>query len=132
MRLNLQLLSTTPAAVQRPSYDPSTLGVGIVHLGIGAFHRAHQAVYTDAAMALAGGDWGICGVSFKSVTVRDQLATQDGLYSVRSVSQAGNAWRVIGSVREVLFAPQQMAEVIARIARAETKIVSLTVTEKGY
>ena len=132
MRLNLQSLPTLAANIQRPAYDPSIVGIGMVHLGIGAFHRAHQAVYTDAAMALAGGDWGICGVSLKSATVRDQLATQDGLYTVRSVSQAGDAWRVIGSVREVLFAPQQMAEVIARIARAETKIVSLTVTEKGY
>ena len=132
MRLNLQLLSTLPASVERPGFNPSTLAVGIVHLGIGAFHRAHQAVYTDAAVALAGGDWGICGVSLKSATVHGQLAIQDGLYSVRSVSQAGAAWRVIGSVREVLFAQQQMAEVIARIARAETKIVSLTVTEKGY
>ena len=132
MRLNLQALPTLPANIQRPTYDPSTVGIGIVHLGIGAFHRAHQAVYTDAAIAHAGGNWGICGVSLKSPTVREQLAAQDALYTVRSVSQAGDAWRVMGSVREVLFAPQQMAEVIARIARAETKIVSLTVTEKGY
>ena len=140
MRLNLQSLSTLPDAIQRPNYNPSNVGVGIVHLGIGAFHRAHQAVYTDAAIAHAGGHWGICGVSLKSSTVRDQLAPQDGLYTVRSVSQAGDAWRaelhdtwrVVGSVREVLFAPEQMTDVIARIARAETKIVSLTVTEKGY
>ena len=88
-------------------------------------------MYTDDAMALAGGDWGISGVSLKSPTVRDQLAAQDGLYSVRTVSR-GDAWRVVGSVREVLFAPEQLREVIARIARAETQIVSLTVTEKGY
>ena len=140
MRLNLQSLLTLPANIQRPAYDPSKVGIGIVHLGIGAFHRAHQAVYTDAAIAHAGGDWGICGVSLKSPTVHDQLTLQDCLYSVRSVSQAGDewraeshdTWRVVGSVREVLFAPEQMADVIARIARAETKIVSLTVTEKGY
>ena len=132
MRLNLRLLPTLSANIQRPTYDPSKVAIGIVHLGIGAFHRAHQAMYTDAAMTHAGGDWGICGVSLKSSTVRDQLALQEGLYTVRSVSQAGDVWRVIASVREVLFAPQQLAEVIARIARAETKIVSLTVTEKGY
>lgn len=132
MRLDLQTLAVLPATIQRPGYDPSHVSVGIVHLGIGAFHRAHQAVYTDAAMAHAGGNWGICGVSLKSPTVRDQLAPQDWLYSVRCVSQAGDTWRVVGSVREVLFAPEQMADVIARIARAETKIVSLTVTEKGY
>ena len=140
MRLNLNALAALPDGVQRPAYDPSAIGIGIVHLGIGAFHRAHQAVYTDAALAHAGGDWGISGVSLKSPIVRDQLAPQDGLYAVRSVSQAGDAWRaesgdawrVVGSVREVLFAPQQMTDVIARIARAESKIVSLTVTEKGY
>lgn len=132
MRLNLQTLSSLPANVQRPATSVTGAGIGIVHLGIGAFHRAHQAVYADDAMALAGGDWGICGVSLKSPTVRDQLAPQDGLYSVRTVSRAGDAWRVVGSVREVLFAPEQMRDVIARIARAETQIVSLTVTEKGY
>ena len=132
MRLNLQSLPALPAHIQRPTYDPSKVDIGIVHLGIGAFHRAHQAVYADAAIAHSGGDWGICGVSLKSPTVRDQLTPQDGLYTVRSVSQAGDSWRVIGSVREVLFAPQQMPQVIARIARAETKIVSVTVTEKGY
>lgn len=132
MRLNQQSLRSLPANIQRPAYDPSVVGIGIVHLGIGAFHRAHQAVYTDAAIAHAGGNWGICGVSLKSPTVRDQLAAQDGLYAVRSVSPMGDAWRVVGSVREVLFAPEQMTDVIARIARAETKIVSLTVTEKGY
>ena len=132
MRLSLPVLASLPDQVKRPAYDPSSAAIGIVHLGIGAFHRAHQAVYTDSAMAHAGGDWGICGVSLKSPTVRDQLVPQDGLYSVRSVSQAGDAWRIVGSVREVLFAQEQMADVIARIARAETRIVSLTVTEKGY
>jgi fructuronate reductase len=148
MRLRLQALSSLPGRVLRPAYDPLAVATGIVHLGIGAFHRAHQAVYTDAAISGNGGDWGICGVSLKSPAVRDQLAPQDGLYAVRSVSQAGDTWRaelgdtwraelndtwrVVGSVREVLFAPEQMADVIARIARAETRIVSMTVTEKGY
>jgi len=132
MRLNLQSLPALRANIRRPACESSKAGIGIVHLGIGAFHRAHQAVYTDAAIAHAGGDWGICGVSLKSPTVRDQLVPQDGLYSVRSVSQAGDEWRIVGSVREVLFAREQMADVIARIARAETRIVSLTVTEKGY
>ncbi len=132
MRLNLNVLAAFPGAVQRPAYDPSNLGIGSVHLGLGAFHRAHQAVYTDDAIAGSGGDWGICAVSLKTPTARDQLAPQDGLYSVRTVSRAADAWRVIGSVREVLFGPDQMADVIARIARAETKIITLTVTEKGY
>ena len=132
MRLNLNALGSLPAAIHRPAYDPSKLGIGIVHLGLGAFHRAHQAVYTDDAIAAHGGDWGVCAVSLKTKTARDQVAPQDGLYSVRTVSRESDAWRVIGSVREVLFAPDQMADVIARIARAETKIITLTVTEKGY
>ncbi len=132
MRLNLHAIANLPDGIELPGFDVARLKVGIVHLGIGAFHRAHQAVYTDAAIARVGGDWGICGVSLKSPTVRDQLAPQDGLYSVRSVSSAGDTWRVVGSVREVLFAQEHMAEVIARVSRAETKIVSLTVTEKGY
>ncbi len=132
MRLNLDALASFPDGIQRPGYDPSKVGIGIVHLGLGAFHRAHQAVYTDDAIATLGGDWGICAVSLKTPTARDQLGPQDGLYSVRTVSREGDAWRVIGSVREVLFAPDQMDDVIARIARAETKIITLTVTEKGY
>ncbi len=140
MRLNLNALAKLPDGIQRPAFDPAKLGVGIVHLGLGAFHRAHQAVYTEDAIAANGGDWGISAVSLKTPTARDQLAAQDGLYSVRTVSRAGEAWRaesndtwrVVGSVREVLFAPEQMSEVIARIARAETKIITLTVTEKGY
>ncbi len=132
MRLNLSSLATLPAHVQRPAYNPASLEVGIVHLGIGAFHRAHQAVYTDDAIAAAGGDWGICGVSLKTPTVRDQLVPQNGLYSVRTVARGPDAWRVVGSVHEVLFSPDQLADVVARIARAETKIVTITVTEKGY
>ncbi|HPG62861.1 MAG TPA: mannitol dehydrogenase family protein, partial [Casimicrobium sp.] len=132
MRLNLSNLPSLPATIQRPAFNPATLGICIVHLGIGAFHRAHQAVYTDDAIAAAGGDWGICGVSLKTRTARDQLAPQDGLYSVRTMSREPDAWRLIGSVREVLFAPDQLADVVSRIARAETKIVTITVTEKGY
>ena len=140
MRLNLNALATLPDGVLRPAYDPSKLGIGIVHLGLGAFHRAHQAVYTDDAIAADGGDWGISAVSLKTPTARDQLVPQEGLYSVRTVSRgidvwragSNDTWRVVGSVREVLFAPEQMAAVIARIARAETKIITLTVTEKGY
>ena len=86
MRLSLQALTTLPAGTQRPTYDPSKLGIGIVHLGLGAFHRAHQAVYTDDAITANGGEWGISAVSLKTPTARDQLAPQDGLYSVRTVS----------------------------------------------
>ncbi|TAG49954.1 MAG: mannitol dehydrogenase family protein [Betaproteobacteria bacterium] len=131
-RIALSTLPLLAANVARPTYDVGALGIGIVHLGLGAFHRAHQAVYTDDAIASGGGQWGICGVSLKSSTARDQLAAQDSLYSVREVTGGADRWRVIGAIRESLFAGDQLSSIIARIAQAETHIVSLTVTEKGY
>ena len=75
-----------------------------MHLGLGAFHRAHQAIYTDDALARRAGDWGICGVSLRSADVRDRLAPQDGLYTVVEHSpRRRRGARIIGSVREALF-----------------------------
>ncbi|MCO5999938.1 mannitol dehydrogenase family protein [Actinoallomurus rhizosphaericola] len=106
----------------RPRRVPSS--VGIVHLGIGAFHRAHQAVYTEDA----GDGWGICGITQRSATVVDQLAPQDGLYSVLERGPDGASARIIGAVREVLTGDAT----VDRIADPAVRIVSLTVTEKGY
>jgi len=131
-RLGLGEVAALPAAVARPAYDAARLPVGIVHLGIGAFHRAHQAIYTDDAIAAGGGDWGICGVSLRSADVRDRLVPQDGLYTAVEKSPAGVRRRVVGSVRDVLFLRDARAAVDARLADPATKIVSLTVTEKGY
>ena len=80
-RLSHTTLSRIPAG-QRPDYDPRELEIGIVHLGLGAFHRAHQAVYTELALAREPGRWGICGVTQRSRTVVHQLAPQEGLYTV--------------------------------------------------
>ena len=80
-RLAHPTLATLPSTVARPSYDAAGLPVGIVHLGIGAFHRAHQAIYTDDAIAASGGAWGISGVSLRSPEVRDRMMPQDGLYT---------------------------------------------------
>jgi fructuronate reductase len=126
------VLPRLPGAIGRPAYDRSRLGVGIVHLGLGAFHRAHQAAYTDDALAREFGPWGICGVSLRGVAVRDQLAPQDCLYTLVERSAAGERLAVIGAVREVLYAPDDPAVVAARIADPAVRIVSLTVTEKGY
>jgi fructuronate reductase len=103
-------------------------GVGIVHLGIGAFHRAHQAIYTEEA----GDGWGICGVSQRSADVVDRLAPQDGLYSVLVRAPGEVTASVVGCVRELLFAGADPAAVTARIADPSVRVVSLTVTEKGY
>lgn len=131
MRLSRQTLDRLPATVERPDYDPARLAVGIVHLGIGAFHRAHQAVFTDAVLA-DDPSWGICGVSLRSPETRDALAPQDGLYTLKVQDGEGEEVQVIGSVVELLCAPEDPEAVLARMANPATRIVSLTITEKGY
>ncbi len=125
-RLSLAGLHRVPAAF-RPAIDPRQRRVRIVHLGIGAFHRAHQAAYTEEC-----GDWGSCGVTQRGPRVVEQLAPQDGLYTLLVRDGADARPRVIGAVREVLYAGARPATVAARIADPQVSIVSLTVTEKGY
>jgi fructuronate reductase len=125
-------LDRLPADVEPFGYDRNARGIGIVHFGIGAFHRAHQAWYTDRAMAVDGGDWMICGVSLRSPDVAEQLNPQDGLYTLAERSAQGTVLRTIGAVREVLVASHDPAAVIDRIAAPGTHIISFTVTEKGY
>ncbi|KAK0351189.1 hypothetical protein LTR94_025965, partial [Friedmanniomyces endolithicus] len=110
----------------------SGLRAGIVHLGIGAFHRAHQAVYTDLAMAAGDRDWAITGVSLRSRQVHDQLTPQNGLYTVTERRPGGDATRLIGAVTRVVVAPDEPGRVVAALTAPATRIVTLTVTEKGY
>lgn len=131
-RLDLASLELLPDGVARPAYRVDQVPIGIVHLGIGAFHRAHQAIYTDEALAMHGGEWGICGVSLRSPAVRDRMTPQDGLYTSIEKSPSGTRRRVVGSIREVLFHGDEHAQVMARLTARATRIVSLTVTEKGY
>ena len=121
-----------PGGGRVPGYSRSQTGIGIVHLGIGAFHRAHQALYTEEVLENSGGNWAICGVSLRSPKVRDQLAPQDGLYTLLERDGSGDRMRIIGAVREVLFAPESPETVLERMSTPETRIVSLTVSEKGY
>jgi fructuronate reductase len=130
--LSLGVLQDLPRAVGRPQYDVTRLEPGILHLGLGAFHRAHQAVYTDAAMAAGGGDWGIIGASLRHPDVRDSLRAQENLYSVVEKSEAGSRYQVVGAVRDVVFAGDDRARLPALVADPRIRIVSLTVTEKGY
>jgi len=113
-------------------YDRTKSEIGIVHLGIGAFHRAHQAVYTDEVLDRFGEDWAICGVNLRSPEMRDALVPQNGLYPLLERSGSENHVRIIGSVKEVLFAPENPSAVLARMTCQHTRIVSLTITEKGY
>jgi fructuronate reductase len=132
MRLSAAVLNRLPSGVTRPAYEPDKVGAAIVHLGIGAFHRAHQAVYVDDLIGQGAGDWRIIGVSLRSPTVRDQLLAQDGLYTLVERDGSEERLRIIGSVSTVLVANEQPKAVIDAIAAAATHIVSLTITEKGY
>ncbi|HYS48446.1 MAG TPA: mannitol dehydrogenase family protein [Xanthobacteraceae bacterium] len=130
-RLSLARLRDLPAAIVRPAYDVRKVACGILHLGIGAFHRAHQAFYTDTALA-DGGAWGIIGASLRGAGVRDRLAPQGCLYTLVEKGAAGARYRIIGAVREVVFATDDPRRLPALIADPRMRIVSLTVTEKGY
>ncbi len=131
MRLSRKTIDRLPPTVKRPDYDLGPVTVGIVHLGIGAFHRAHQAAYTDALLS-ENPSWGICGVSLRSPETRDALQPQDGLYTLAVQDGEGSDLGVIGSVVELLCAPEDPEAVLRRMADPATRIVSLTITEKGY
>ncbi len=137
-RLSNATLAQLPDAVVRPRYDRAALQPGIVHLGIGAFMRAHLAVATEAAIAADGETrFGIVGVSMRQPDTRDALAPQDGLYTV-AVRDAGASggiderFQVMGCVTRLLVAPEQPGAVLDAIAAPAARIVSLTITEKGY
>ena len=137
-RLQPSTLLDLPPAVRQPHFDRTPLRAGIVHLGLGAFMRAHLAAFNDDALD-RGGDsgWGACGVSLRHADTRDALAPQQGLYTLalRDADERGVArqqLRVIGSVGEMLVAPEDPAAVLLRIASPDARIASLTVTEKGY
>lgn len=131
-RLSNAALAGLPAGVERPGYDRAAVKTGVVHLGIGAFHRAHQAVVFDDALRSGDLRWGILGVSLRSPGVRDQLNPQDGLYSAVVRDGARDRTRIIGAVQGVLVAPEDPAAVVEAMAWPDVHIVSLTVTEKGY
>lgn len=107
-------------------------GAGILHLGLGSFHRAHQAVYTAAALRAAGGDWGIVGVASRSRRVVDALHAQDHLYSVATVSPEGTTLTVPGVHTDSYVAADDPARVVSDLADPRIRIATLTVTENGY
>ncbi|TJZ86090.1 mannitol dehydrogenase family protein [Paracoccus hibiscisoli] len=111
---------------------PSTAPAGIVHLGLGAFFRAHGAVYVAEAMARSGGDWGIIGVSLQSPGTRDRLAPQGWAYTALELGPEGETPQVVTVLRDVLVAPEDPQAVLNAMAAPTVRIVSLTVTEKGY
>jgi len=131
-RLDRSTLASLLPDVARPAYDLDGTTTGVVHLGVGAFHRAHQAVYFDERLAAGERDWAICGVSLQSTATRDALAPQDGLYTLSVRGPEREDLRIIGSLREWLVAPENTGALLDRLADPKVRIVSLTITEKGY
>jgi fructuronate reductase len=113
-------------------YDRAALATGIVHLGAGAFFRAHVAVYTDAVLTAGDRRWGIVAASLRHADVHDALAPQDGLYTLLVRDGASVRARVLGAMTEVLVAPRQADALHRALAAPPTAVVTLTVTEKGY
>jgi fructuronate reductase len=107
-------------------------GIGIVHLGLGAFFRAHGALYVAEAMAASGGDWGIVGVSLVRPDQRDRLAPQGCAYTAVELGPQGETHRIVSVIEDVLVAREDPEAVLARMADPKVRIVTLTVTEKGY
>ncbi|ROU00352.1 mannitol dehydrogenase family protein [Histidinibacterium lentulum] len=118
--------------VPRLSRSVPAAKVGIVHLGPGAFFRSFGAIFTEDAMAAHGGDWGICAVSLRSPSARDQLGPQEGVYTSVTLAPEGRHPRVIGSVSRILVAPEDPQAVLDAMTAPDVRIVSLTITEKGY
>lgn len=137
-RLAPDTLHHVTAGVGTPAYARAELSIGIVHLGLGAFARAHLAAATEAALAAGGArHWGLCGASLRHADTHDALAPQRGLYTLveRDADPQGRPrqrLQVIGCLRELLVAPRDTSVLLERIATPSTRIVSLTVTEKGY
>ncbi|AEV73803.1 mannitol-1-phosphate/altronate dehydrogenase [Mycolicibacterium rhodesiae NBB3] len=122
--------------LSRPSYDRDEIGVGIVHFGVGGFHRAHQAMYIDRLLEMGlAREWGICGVGVMpgDRKMADVMAAQDGLYTLVLENPDGTRdARVIGSIVDYRYAPDDPESVIDLLAQPSTRIISLTITEGGY
>ena len=134
MKLNNSTLAQIP--ISKPSYDRDEIGIGIVHFGVGGFHRAHQAMYVDRLLEKGlAKEWGICGVGVMPPDrkMADVLATQDGLYTLLLENPDGSRdARVVGSIVDYRYAPDDPESVIELLAAPTTRIISLTITEGGY
>src|SRR5690242_226260 len=129
-RLSEASLHAVRSGTILPTYDRGATRFGIVHIGPGAFHRAHQAYYADTLLH-SDKRWAISALSLKSTTLRDALQAQQGLYTLIELGAAPRA-RVIGAIRELLVGPTDAERAFARMTSRDTRIVSMTVTEKGY
>jgi len=134
-RLSLQNLPQLNPGVSAPAYDPQSITPGIVHFGVGGFHRAHQAMVLDDLMAAGvANNWGIVGVGVRppDLAMKEALIPQDCLYTLTTKDMTQQRSRVIGSIVGFLYAPENPEAVLALLADEKIRIVSLTITEGGY
>jgi fructuronate reductase len=133
-RLRAQSLGSSPA--RRPGYDRARLTPGIVHLGLGAFFRAHGAEYIDDVLektfGTSGNSWGVIGASLQRPDQRDKLKPQDCLYTLIERAPEGDKARIIGSLLDAVVAKENSEVLLRHMADPAIRIVSLTITEKGY
>lgn len=136
--LSQATLSSLPKRIKKPEYDRAALTAGIVHISVGNFHRAHQAAYVDRCLTLPDqSSWGICGMgvvdSPSERAKAEALGRQDGLYSLTLYPpHSGPTCRIIGSIVDYVFAPDDPAGAVAKLADPAVRIVSMTITEGGY
>src|SRR5712675_3648464 len=123
-------LARVPHEVERPGYDRRAVDIGIVHFGPGAFHRVHQAWFVEKLLA-NDPRWGICAVSLRSPDVRDALVPQDGLYTLAALDGT-TSYQVIGALKQTLVAREDPETVLEQLCAPRTRVVTITVTEKGY
>jgi fructuronate reductase/mannitol 2-dehydrogenase len=130
--LRQETLPTLPAHVDVPQYDRSCLVPSVVHIGVGGFHRAHQALYFDDLAARGETGWGVVGVGLHRPQMGEVLQAQDGLFTVVERGAQGQSARVVGSVLHYLYAPSDPEAVVRALADTRTRLVTLTVTGGGY
>ena len=132
-RLDRSTLESLPVAVRRPGYDRTHLPVGMAHLGVGAFHRCHQAEFTDDMLEAEFGPWGVVGINLRPPRLAPSLGVQDGLYTRRlEADDRPSDLRVIGCIRAVIDAEDDLAAALEAVADPAVQVMTLTVTEKGY
>lgn len=131
-RLSTATLPTLSPGVAVPSYKPASITAGIVHFGVGNFHRSHQAAYCDALLNEGETRWGITGISMRSSGMRDNLSPQDFLYTQATLGHATTDYRIIGAIQDIVLAPEKPQAVIDAVTKNTTQLVTTTITEKGY
>ena len=132
LKLTRATLPLVSKSVHKPAYAPVSAQPGVVHLGLGAFHRAHQAMVFDQLLREGDMRWGIHGVGMTQAGLVNKLRAQDGLYAVRVAGANGIEWHVPGALWQTSVATTERQNVLNALAAPSTRWITLTVTEKGY